>query len=193
MTDSKDTSRLLLGKEINSEIDSLLNNRFLVSQTEEISKRYTVRRKSFVVDLNFTKTLREKSTMTVKPLKRDLVVKNQTNSDIFFLQNFIGSGEYFVKIKLNMYSALYISNLAWILNLCLLTGGGVMIIATSIMLYKEFDVTYILMDFSRMAKVLHRLKFINVDQTPLVEFFLSKVYNLFQSGLDRQRDEVDKY
>jgi hypothetical protein len=49
------------------------------------------------------------------------------------------------------------------------------------------------MDFTRIAKTLHRLKFINVDKTPLVEFFLGSIYNLYQSGLDRPRDEVDKY
>ena len=68
-----------------------------------------------------------------------------------------------------------------------------MCFAAGIMLYKEYDVTYLLMDFTRMAKVLHRLKFVNVDQTPLVEYFLSKVYNLYQSGLDRPRDEVDRF
>lgn len=96
-------------------------------------------------------------------MKRDIVVKNLTNPDIFFIKEFTDKGEYYVTTKLDINSAEKVSDLAWLLNLCLLIGGISMIVSSSIMLYKEFDVTYILMDFSRMAKVLHRLKFINVD------------------------------
>lgn len=121
----------------------------------------------------------EKEILFIEANKRDVVVQNLTNSNLFFVQKFTDAWEYFITIKLNINSVNIIANLASLLNLCLFLAGIIMCIAASVMLYKEYDVTYLLMDFTRMAKVLHRLKFVNVDQTPLVEFFLSKVYNLY--------------
>lgn len=84
-------------------------------------------------------------------------------------------------------------NYAFWLNIALLCGAGLMIILSSIMFYFGYDVTHILLDFTRMAKTIHRIKFVNVNQTPLVEFFLASVYNIYQTSLDKPRDEVDKY
>ena len=169
-------------------------NRELVAiQTQPISKRYLVRRDSLVIDLNFTKSLDNKKEVTVSTLVRDFVTINATNLDSFFVLPLKSSFMHYIQIKININSVYYVENLAWALNLCLLIGGLLMGIIVVIMLWKQFDVSYLLMDFTRMAKIMHRLKFINIDQTPLVEFFLSKVYNLFQSGLDRKRDEVDKF
>jgi hypothetical protein len=158
-----------------------------------VSKRYLLRRESFIVDLNFTSMFEKTSKIIISPLRRDVILKNLTNPDSFFFKNFIGSMDYYLVPKLDLNSGKLVSDLANGLNIGLLVCGGIMIVLAGIMLWKEFDVTHILLEFTRMAKTIHRLKFINVDQTPLVHYFLGKVYNIYQSGLDRQRDEVDRY
>lgn len=49
----------------------------------QIIKRLGFRRNSFVMDLNFTKTIEEESTLTVTSNKRDAMVRNLTNPNTF--------------------------------------------------------------------------------------------------------------
>ena len=164
-------------------------------ETQEIigSKRETIRRNSFVIDLNFTKQLKSKKMIKIKAIRRDLVVANLTNKDVVYLQNFEDSWNYPINLKLDRASALYVEHLAKNVNWLLMIFGLIILLSVISMLFFSFDITYLLVDFTRMAKVLHRIKFINVNQTPLVEYFLVKIYNLYQSGLDRPRDEVDQF
>lgn len=64
MTEPRSTSRILQ-KMLSNGIDKKINQRLLEEQLEPVSKRYLVRRQSLVVDLNFTKTLSDKSLMTI--------------------------------------------------------------------------------------------------------------------------------
>lgn len=145
------------------------------------------------MDLNFTKTIEEETSLTVTSGKRDALVKNITNPNTFFFERTTGTLAQWIRVKVDIGSVTNVKSLAFSTNISLLVVGILMILIAFWMLMIQYDLTYLLMDFSRIAKTLHRLKFINVDKTPLVEFFLGSIYNLYQSGLDRPRDEVDKY
>ena len=148
-------------------------------QTEPISKRFMIRSNSLVMDLNFTGILEKTSEMSILPLKRDWIIKNISNPDFFFIKRFSDKNEYYLAPKLDLDSAKISRKYTEILNICLLVGGILMVLATFFLILFKYDVTHLLVDFTRMAKVLHRLKFINVNQTPLVFYVLSQIYNLF--------------
>ena len=163
---------------------------------DQFEKRETIRYRHFVIDLNFSVPLEQPKMITIRDSKRDAILANLTNKDIFMLQRIktIKHKQLApINLQLNKESALYVEKLARIVNIVLVAMGGSMVIAVFIMILYSYDLSYVLVDFTRMCKVLHRIKFINVNQTPLVEYFLSKIYNIYQSSLDYPRDEVDRY
>lgn len=198
MTDASEFTRLLPEEKNLAPMFQDLNrlaasvNRQL--QQSSILSRYSIRHKSFVIDLNFTTDdLEFTRELEIRTLKRDLIVKNFTNSEILFIKPFETTRSFFLMPKLDMDSGMVALTYAFWLNIALLCGAGLMIVVSGIMFFFGYDVTHILLDFTRMAKTIHRIKFVNVNQTPLVEFFLGSVYNIYQTSLDKPRDEIDKY